>query len=67
MPIFSAYTYRGEHDMRKLMGVIGASLGSWIGWWIGAHRGFMTAFFLSAIGAAVGLYVTQRFLRNYLG
>jgi len=40
----------------KLMGFIGATAGSAVGWWAGAHVGVMTAFILSVVGTAVGVY-----------
>ncbi|MFQ5990530.1 MAG: hypothetical protein ACE5K9_11510 [Candidatus Methylomirabilales bacterium] len=52
--------------MRRLLILIGASLGGWLGWWLGAKVGVMTGFALSMIGMGFGLYVAQRFVRDYL-
>jgi hypothetical protein len=30
--------------MTRLMGLVGATVGSAVGWWLGAHIGFRTAF-----------------------
>lgn len=56
-----------EGPMRKLLILMSVSLGGWLGWWLGARVGIMTGFFLSVIGTGLGLYVVQRFIRNYLG
>lgn len=53
--------------MRKLLTLISVSIGGWVGWWLGARVGIMTGFFLSMIGTGLGLYVAQRFIRDYLG
>ncbi len=53
--------------MRRLLVLIGASLGGWLGWWIGAPVGTMTGFVLSMVGTGLGLYAAQRFMRHYLG
>lgn len=42
--------------MRKLLGWIGATVGSALGWWAGARIGVMTAVFVSAVGTGAGLY-----------
>lgn len=42
--------------MTKMMGFIGATVGSAIGWWAGAHLGTMTAFIFSVLGTAAGVY-----------
>lgn len=52
--------------MRKLLILMVVSLGGWLGWWLGARVGIMTGFFLSVIGTGLGLYVGQRFIRDYL-
>ena len=42
--------------MNKLLGGVGATLGSSVGWWAGARVGVMTAVVASALGTAAGLY-----------
>jgi hypothetical protein len=51
--------------MSKLLYVVGATVGSGIGWWLGEFVGMGTAFFLSAIGTGVGIYVARRVNRDY--
>jgi hypothetical protein len=42
--------------MQKLLGGVGATVGSSIGWWLGAHAGMMTAFMVSMVGTGFGIY-----------
>jgi hypothetical protein len=51
--------------MNKLFGFLGATVGGYAGWWLGAHVGFMTAFFVSVIGTASGVYAGRRIARHY--
>jgi hypothetical protein len=44
----------------KTFALIGASLGGAVGWWLGAHGGMMTAFLVSIVGTALGVYVGRR-------
>lgn len=46
--------------MSKLLAIVGASLGSAAGWAAGAPIGTMTAFALSVVGTAVGVYAGRR-------
>jgi hypothetical protein len=51
--------------MTKLLGFIGATLGSSVGWWLGAKVGIMTAVCLSGVGTGVGIYFGRRAAINY--
>ena len=51
--------------MRKLLGVIGATVGGYAGWYVGAVVGIMTAFTLSMVGTGVGMYIAYRAAQNY--
>ncbi|HEX5971403.1 MAG TPA: hypothetical protein VFY85_05720 [Gemmatimonadaceae bacterium] len=51
--------------MTKLMGFIGATVGSAIGWWLGAKVGIMTAFMVSTVGSGVGIYFGRRAGEHY--
>jgi len=42
--------------MSGFFAFIGASVGGWLGWIVGAHVGLMTAYALSVVGTAVGVY-----------
>jgi hypothetical protein len=52
--------------MKRLVGLIGASVGSAVGWWLGARVGIMTAVFASAVGTGVGLWAAVRLAADYL-
>lgn len=51
--------------MKKLLGLVGSTVGSAAGWWLGAHVGIMTAFFVSIIGTGAGLYAGVRMADKY--
>lgn len=44
---------------------VGATAGGSIGWWLGARIGFFSAFVLSMIGTAAGIYAGIRFFNQY--
>ena len=46
--------------MSKLLSLIGAIIGGTAGWWLGQRVGVMTAFCLSVVGTAAGVYVGRR-------
>jgi membrane protein YqaA with SNARE-associated domain len=50
----------------KVVAFIGATLGGAAGWWLGSGLGTMTAFFLSILGTAAGLYAARRWVSEYL-
>ncbi len=53
--------------MSKLLAFVGASVGGWLGWWLGSVLvGMTTAFVLSVVGTAGGVYVGRRIARQYL-
>ncbi len=51
--------------MRKLMILIGTTLGSAIGWWLGSFVGMMTAFMVSTVGTGLGMYWGIRAAQRY--
>jgi hypothetical protein len=51
--------------MSKLLMLVGSTAGSYAGWWLGNHVGLMTAFIVSTIGMAAGLYGGRRIAQNY--
>jgi uncharacterized membrane protein YeaQ/YmgE (transglycosylase-associated protein family) len=53
--------------INKLVGFIGATVGSYAGWFLGARVGMMTAFMLSVVGTGLGIFVSQRIVRDMLG
>ncbi len=52
--------------MKKVLAILSIFIGGWIGWWLGNYFGFMTAYFLSVVGAAAGLYFGRKIMRHYL-
>lgn len=46
--------------MIKLAVFLGATIGGAVGWWLGAYGGTMSAFFLSLVGTAAGVYLARR-------
>ena len=52
-------------EMVKLYSFIGATFGSYAGWALGALVGFTTAFMVSTVGAAAGIYFGRRVARYY--
>jgi hypothetical protein len=52
--------------MKRLIGLIGASMGSALGWWIGSQIGLMTAFLVSTLLTGLGLYYATRIARQLL-
>jgi hypothetical protein len=57
---------KGGDDLAKVAGFVGATLGGAAGWWLGDRFGVMTAFFLSIVGTAAGVYVARRWFGEYL-
>ena len=52
--------------MIKWMAFLGMTIGGYAGWALGARVGTMTAFMLSVVGTALGLYVGRRIAQNML-
>ena len=51
--------------MSRLLAIVGAVIGGWVGWWLGGLVGMMTAFALSVVGTAAGVYYGRRIARQY--
>lgn len=52
--------------MSKLLGFVGATIGSYLGWWLGSRAGIMTAFMVSMVGTGAGIYLGRRVALRYL-
>ena len=52
--------------MEKIMGFVGATVGSLIGWYLGDLVGFITAMVLSTVGTAFGLWGGRRLAQRWL-
>jgi uncharacterized membrane protein YeaQ/YmgE (transglycosylase-associated protein family) len=56
----------GDSIMNKLVGFIGATIGSYAGWALGVRFGMMTAFMLSILGTGLGIYAGRRVVQDML-
>ncbi len=52
--------------MSKVLALVGASVGGWLGWWLGGLVGGTTAFVLSIVGTAGGVYYGRQAAQRYL-
>jgi hypothetical protein len=50
----------------KLLIFVGLNIGGYVGWELGERFGFMTAFFISSLGSAIGVYLGWKVAREYL-
>lgn len=50
--------------MGKLMAFVGATAGGYVGWALGALVGTFSAFVVSILGTAVGVYYGRRIARG---
>jgi hypothetical protein len=51
--------------MKKLLVLLGSTLGSALGWWLGANVGIMTAFIVSMVGFGAGMWGGARLARHF--
>lgn len=52
--------------MEKLMGFVGATVGSLVGWYLGDLVGFTTGVVLSMVGTGFGLWAGRRLTQRWL-
>lgn len=52
--------------MTGLFVIFFSAMGGAIGWWLGERLGFMTAFLLSVVGSALGVYYGRKLAKRYL-
>ena len=52
--------------MTKLLLFMAAMIGGGIGWWLGSFIGLMTAFMVSVVGTAAGVYAARRFSAEFI-
>lgn len=55
---------QNRHPM-KMIKFVASTLGGYVGWQLGNYVGLMTAFFLSIVGTALGVYVARRWVDEY--
>ena len=51
--------------MNKMLAFLGATAGGYAGWALGATIGTMSAFVVSMVGTAAGVYAGRRIARHY--
>ena len=47
--------------LKRILDLIGMSVGGWLGWTLGAAVSFFTGFVVSMVGTGLGLYAMRRF------
>jgi hypothetical protein len=52
--------------MRRLLDLIGMTIGGWLGWTAGAVISFFTAFIVSIVGTGIGLYLIRRLTKGVM-
>lgn len=52
--------------VRTMIVIIGSTLTGTIGWVVGKSFGIMTAWMLSVVGTAVGVYYSRKWATEYL-
>ncbi len=52
--------------MKRLIDLVGATIGGYAGWYLGALVGTMTAFLVSMVTTGLGIYVARRLAAEYL-
>jgi hypothetical protein len=50
----------------KLIKIVASTLGGYAGWSLGNYVGLITAFFLSILGTALGVYLANLWTSDYL-
>ena len=50
--------------MKKILDLVGMTIGGWLGWTLGAAMGFFGAFVVGMVGTGVGLYAVRRLTKG---
>lgn len=50
--------------MKRLLDLVGMSIGGWLGWTAGAAVSIFTGFIVSMVGTGIGLYAIRRLTRG---
>lgn len=56
--------YSSRLTLKRLLDLIGMSVGGWLGWAAGALISLFTAFVVSVVGMGVGLYAVRRLTKD---
>lgn len=65
MPRSTFGTTQGE-SVKRLLNLIGMTLGGWLGWQLGILVSVFTAYMIGMVGTGLGLYASQRISRSLL-
>ena len=52
--------------MKRLLDMMGMTIGGWIGWFVGAPAGIFMAFVVGMVGTGLGLYATRKISKQLL-
>ena len=52
--------------MKRLLDLVGMTVGGWLGWMAGAWLSIFTAFIVSVIGTGFGLWAMRRYVTRLL-
>ena len=52
--------------MKRILDLVGMTVGGWLGWVVGAPIGIFSAFIVSIVGTGVGLYLVRRLAHGVL-
>jgi hypothetical protein len=52
--------------VKRLLALVGMTVGGWLGWAIGAWFSLFAAFVVGMIGSAAGLYLVNRYLFDWI-
>ena len=52
--------------MKRLLNLIGMTLGGWLGWQLGILISLFTAYVAGMVGTGLGLYASQRISKRLL-
>jgi len=50
--------------VKRILDLIGMTVGGWVGWTLGATISIFTAFIVSMVGTGLGLYAVRRLTRG---
>jgi len=50
--------------VKRILDLIGMTVGGWVGWALGATISIFTAFIVSMVGTGLGLYAVRRLTRG---
>jgi len=52
--------------VKRLLNLVGMTVGGWLGWQVGAFISVFTAYVIAVLGTGLGLYAAHRFTTRLL-